>query len=588
MLLKKTIQPFIDYGFTNFYFSCLNSINTSSVESFMKLKNLKYSLYKGESIEKNNSFDICKILFKNIEYFLFIDIGNIIVNSLKLLKFCNDYDGEEKSFFIKIKYGDESYRKILFKRQYNFQIEDNIYDRPDSQIFLKLDSDIFINSDRYDFFIDFTVPSEINDKNVFTAGIFHLNKKNYNLAISYLNTHLENGDNSDEEKFISLFYVGRCYNFLFHISNNEKNRRENYNKAIEYYDRAFKFRRTRIEPIINMINIIFNNDHKINLIKMIKDIPIPEDILFVSPNKYNIDIYNLISNLYRTQNYNNKTYIEGYNSSLKLIPHLGFCKNVCENLDFYEKRLIENNSEIPTIKNKKILNLILYSDGEEFNAMYTQLTKYLERMNIEHYFYAFNPNIEEEVIFEDNIVYFKGEETFLPGILHKTLLAFEYFKDYEYDFIIRTNMSTIINYEIFQKMINFNEFDFSCNLLYEKTELDIKSGLTENKTEIFNHYPFLTGMCLILNKKTINAICENKELIQSYGLIDDVSLGVFIYSKFDYFKIGVMNFYHYLNHGNFKNSLSWNTDLKAIIYRNKSKNRLDDIKRMERIIGGFF
>ena len=45
----------------------------------------------------------------------------------------------------------------------------------------------------------------------------------------------------------------------------------------------------------------------------------------------------------------------------------------------------------------------------------------------------------------DNIIYIKGSETFIPGILLKTICGIEIFKDRtDFDYIIRTNISEIV------------------------------------------------------------------------------------------------------------------------------------------------
>jgi len=49
------------------------------------------------------------------------------------------------------------------------------------------------------------------------------------------------------------------------------------------------------------------------------------------------------------------------------------------------------------IKNYKILNLILYSNtSSEYIDMYKILSKYLKETKIHYYFYAYDPNIDEE------------------------------------------------------------------------------------------------------------------------------------------------------------------------------------------------
>ena len=55
----------------------------------------------------------------------------------------------------------------------------------------------------------------------------------------------------------------------------------------------------------------------------------------------------------------------------------------------------------------------------------------------------------QEYLIDGNILYIHGEETFLPGVLNKTLDAMKVITNnlnIQYDFILRSNASTVINY----------------------------------------------------------------------------------------------------------------------------------------------
>ena len=56
--------------------------------------------------------------------------------------------------------------------------------------------------------------------------------------------------------------------------------------------------------------------------------------------------------------------------------------------------------------------------------MYKIQSAYLKKIGIEHYFMVFSENmfgIDKSVIFYDDIVYFKGKENLIPGVLLKSL-----------------------------------------------------------------------------------------------------------------------------------------------------------------------
>jgi hypothetical protein len=171
-------------------------------------------------------------------------------------------------------------------------------------------------------------------------------------------------------------------------------------------------------------------------------------------------------------------------------------------------------------------------------------------------------------------MYINGNESFIPGILNKTISAIEYCnKNIDYDYIIRSNISTIIDFS----KLNLNHDFMSC-LPMELQWIDPKSGIHNNN--LFGT-KYASGTSIIMSKKSILYLLEHKhELITT--VIDDVSIGD-VLSKYKYpEKIGNIS----IN----------NEDENAICYRNRivnpptytvlvpDNNRDEDIKRMKRII----
>ena len=78
--------------------------------------------------------------------------------------------------------------------------------------------------------------------------------------------------------------------------------------------------------------------------------------------------------------------------------------------------------------------------------------------NFTYYFYTYNNNINSDYEFKYNMLYLKGIESYNPGITTKTIKAFKIIKEkFDYDYIIRTNISTIINYKkLLKKIIKKN------------------------------------------------------------------------------------------------------------------------------------
>lgn len=74
--------------------------------------------------------------------------------------------------------------------------------------------------------------------------------------------------------------------------------------------------------------------------------------------------------------------------------------------------------------NIKILHLVLYSDDIYYNQMYDITSKYYSKFkNVKTVYYKFS----NQTLLNNDILTIEGTETYLPGILDKTIKAFNYF-----------------------------------------------------------------------------------------------------------------------------------------------------------------
>ncbi len=158
----------------------------------------------------------------------------------------------------------------------------------------------------------------------------------------------------------------------------------------------------------------------------------------------------------------------------------------------------------------KLLNLILYSENSpQYIEMYKILSSYLKLNNIDHYFYAYKSDLESDYEIIDDIIYIKGEkETIVPGCLDKTIKVFNICKNFDYQYIVRSNISTVIDFKKFSELLGKIKTDFDYGGAGE--------GYHEN-------IHFASGCCLILSKKAVNFLLSNKETLE-YTLTDDVAI----------------------------------------------------------------
>ena len=140
----------------------------------------------------------------------------------------------------------------------------------------------------------------------------------------------------------------------------------------------------------------------------------------------------------------------------------------------------------------KLLNLIIYStDIPEYEEMYKIQSSYLKKIGIEHYFLIFSENmfgIDKNMIFHDNIIYFKGKENLIPGVLLKSLYGMEFFNN-DYDYIIRSNISEIINFDLLRDKLSKNSFDYGGSQYKKRSKEQFKNSFSD---EFYKDYPDAT------------------------------------------------------------------------------------------------
>jgi len=162
----------------------------------------------------------------------------------------------------------------------------------------------------------------------------------------------------------------------------------------------------------------------------------------------------------------------------------------------------------------RILNLVLYStdNGGPYDKMQKITNKYYNTFsNVDTFYYCYSPDLETNYKVKDNILYIKGKETYIPGILKKTISAFEYFKDQlsVYDYVIRSNISTIVRFDLLSDYLKNNPVQYACALCFRG---DVK---------------YSSGTTITLSSSVVSKLVENKEKID-YSIIDDMSIGKFI------------------------------------------------------------
>jgi hypothetical protein len=229
----------------------------------------------------------------------------------------------------------------------------------------------------------------------------------------------------------------------------------------------------------------------------------------------------------------------------------------------------------------KILNLVLYSDNEEiYVQMYEALSGYYKGFSdVTTYFYKYNENITDNIEVSGDIINIKGRESYMPGILNKTIDAFMLFKnngEYEkYDYIIRSNISSIVNFSLLSEQLELKPVEY-----YGSTNIGY---ITLDNTNI----PFASGTNIIMSKKGYMIFVDNINLLDK-ALIDDISIAVFFHklnikiTKVDKAGENGFVFVPMIN-----NNLEYEKLVSSnyLVYRNRSENNREyDVINMKNIL----
>ena len=208
----------------------------------------------------------------------------------------------------------------------------------------------------------------------------------------------------------------------------------------------------------------------------------------------------------------------------------------------------------------KILILIIDSDNLPIYSFCREIwRKYMNNFKPEINSFFIRGNHTEDVLIGDTF-YCKVIDNFYPGIIKKTIKAFEYFINYDYDYLLRTNLSSFYSLN--------NLISFLNNCPQEKYCL----GAKINSYGIF--YP--SGCGYILSKDIIIDIVENKNKIE-YNIWDDVSIGLFLKDKYEIIDEKVLLFIDNKDDENYtRNKI---TNAKNIYHHYRVKNDSRDIDK---------
>lgn len=187
----------------------------------------------------------------------------------------------------------------------------------------------------------------------------------------------------------------------------------------------------------------------------------------------------------------------------------------------------------------KVLILILSSPG--INDIYTLHKDIWEQyMNsnpdIDCYFMEYKSDEvpeNESIVVKGNTIYIRGVESLHPGCFNKTIDCFDFFRKnkdnnkvdtnnkplkslYDYDYIIRTNLSSLWNF----------------NALIKHLETLPKNGTYSGFRGYHDNITFASGAGMVMTPDIVELVITHRKIAESYDYMDDVIIAL-ILSKFN-------------------------------------------------------
>ena len=582
----ETLKPFVDSGYKKYYIYDTGSTdNTIEVVSKF-LSDNEVDFIIGEepfinfSESRNRLIDLVKINFPTYKFFIMLDCEWYIVNANKLLVYCNEISDEDFDHYsIDVHSGNVFGHYRLFRMSGSSRFSGPVHEYVTNGTSRKLPNDVYFNYSPSEYGCekskkrhsrDLTIIENFLETNRDPRYVFYLAQTYECLgekekALKYYNERYEMKSGFSEERYISLLRSGKILTGL-----------NVWPMALECYLKAYSIRPSRIESLVYIAKHYDSNELylKYHYSKLACEAVYPyNDMLFIENYMYNYERWNQLS---ISAWYFNE-FEEGYKATLKALEYSPQ-DHLFNNLRLYKSKINNITESLDRRFDDKIINLILYSeDVHEYIEMRNILSNYLREKGIKYYFYTYKPELETDFLLDDDILYIKGEETFIPGILDKTIKALEYINEFDYDYIIRSNISTIVNFGILKYYLR--DLDYSGALYYSGSFVDTKSGLNEEQNQKYESYGFASGTCIILSKKSVNCIIKNQNELREYGIIDDVAIGVLLESKAKEYELISKKFGNKLLFCKEDNY----TNKNYISYRIKSENRRSDCEMMNLI-----
>jgi hypothetical protein len=225
-----------------------------------------------------------------------------------------------------------------------------------------------------------------------------------------------------------------------------------------------------------------------------------------------------------------------------------------------EKGVGSHHDLVDTLPRYSIVNLVIYNESSSYERLMRRELERLEYRGVKRLFVSLSPECTA-VHERDGTLYVPGSESFIPGILHKTLEALSYCaSSFRFEFVVRSNISTVIDFDRLMGIIPHR----NRGVLYASTHIWGPGSPVG---------AFASGTNIVLNAAAASYVLSARGYL-NMDAIDDVSIGELMRRVTKPLQLN--------------QPMVWNDDSEAssigVVFRNRSEDRMNDVARMARIV----
>jgi len=236
----------------------------------------------------------------------------------------------------------------------------------------------------------------------------------------------------------------------------------------------------------------------------------------------------------------------------------------------------------------RILHLVLFNhdDNGAYDKMQRSSHDFYQRFqsNVDTYYYCFSPKLTQPFVLDakSGILYIQGEESYAPGTLDKTIKVLHWAEDKlpQYDYVVRSNISTLVDFEELLPTLEKTPIDYGGGLINNLAWLDERSGV---KDETYYGTKYVSGTCIIFSSRCAQQIIA-KSYLMNYNLVDDLAIGVFVQNHLPEMgdPVGIDGFVFVPNLGRSPDKMKAFVDEnQPIFYRNHNGDRQLDADQLQ-------